>query len=156
MLYWKNGELHRNSASTFLKKEEEQAVIAAIRAAEKKTSGEIRVHMETHCDYNLMDRAADIFMELNMHETELRNGVLFYFAIHKHQFAVIGDVGIHNIVGEEFWRKEVELIEGYFDDGKYQEGLVEGIERAGEVLKQHFPYQSDDINELPDEISYGD
>ena len=153
MFNWKLG---RRTASTFLTKKEEKAVIEAIREAERKTSGEIRVHMETECPYGLMDRAADIFMELKMHETDLRNGVLFYFAIKDHQFSVIGDVGIHTLVGDQFWVEEVELIESYFENDQFKEGLVAGIKRVGIKLREHFPYQDDDINELPDEISYGD
>ncbi len=156
MLYWKYGGLHRTTAATFFTKEEEKAIVQSIREAEGKTSGEIRVHMETHCSYSVLDRAADVFMELGMHETEHRNGVLFYFVVHKHQFSVIGDVGIHSLVGDKFWEEEVELIESYFDSGRYKDGLVAGIKRAGIKLRDHFPYQDDDINELPDEISYGD
>lgn len=127
----------------------------AIRAAEFNTSGEIRVHIEKHCSEDVLDRAAYIFGKLGMQKTELRNGVLFYLAVEDHKFAIIGDAGINQKVPANFWEAiKLEMAEN-FKDGKITEGLSTGILKAGEQLKQHFPWQTDDVNELSDEISFG-
>jgi uncharacterized membrane protein len=89
-----------------------------------------------------------------MYKTALRNGVLFYFAVKDRKFAIIGDAGIHAKVPEGFWDKIKELMLKDFIEGKFTEGLSEGILLAGEQLKTHFPHQKDDVNELPDEISF--
>lgn len=127
----------------------------AIRAAEFNTSGEIRVHIEKHCKEDVLDRAAFIFEKLGIQKTELRNGVLFYLAIEDHLFAIIGDAGINQKVPEDFWESIKNEMTGFFKEGKITEGLTAGILRAGEKLKQHFPWQTDDVNELSDEISFG-
>jgi uncharacterized membrane protein len=90
-----------------------------------------------------------------MHKTQLRNGVLFYLAIKDKQFAVLGDAGINSLVPENFWEEVKDEMLLHFKQGNFTVGLVNGITMAGEKLKQHFPYQKDDINELPDEISFG-
>lgn len=126
----------------------------AIRAAELNTSGEIRVHIEKHCREDVLDRASYIFKKLEMHKTELRNGVLFYLAVSDRKFAILGDAGINRKVPEDFWEEIKEKVAEKFKEGLFAEGLSQGIRMAGEQLKAHFPYQEDDVNELSDEISY--
>lgn len=127
----------------------------AIRASELNTSGEIRVHIEKHCREDVLDRASHIFQKLEMHKTELRNGVLFYLAVDDHKYAILGDAGINQKVPDNFWEEIKEKMAEKFKDGLFAEGLSLGIRMAGEQLKSHFPYQEDDVNELSDEISYG-
>jgi uncharacterized membrane protein len=141
-------------ASEFLSVEQQALILSAIKEAEENTSGEIRVHMETSLSGDVLDRAAWIFRKMGMHKTEKRNGVLFYLAVENKKFAVIGDAGINSKVPGNFWDTTKELLEKYFREGKYAEGLREGILMAGSQLKEHFPHKRDDINELPDEISY--
>jgi uncharacterized membrane protein len=135
--------------------EEKKQIVDAIKEAEKNTSGEIQVHLENHCKEDVMDHAAYIFKTLKMHKTELRNGVLFYMAIKDHKFAILGDAGINNKVPENFWDDIKEHMLSHFKNGDLTAGLSEGIKMAGEQLAAHFPYQKDDENELPDEISFG-
>jgi uncharacterized membrane protein len=136
--------------------EENKLQIAnAIRVAEMNTSGEIRVHIEKYCKGDVLDRAAYIFEKLEMHKTQLRNGVLFYLAVEDHQFAILGDAGINQKVPENFWETTKELVLSKFKDGSLTEGLTSGILMAGEQLKKHFPYLKEDLNELSDEISFG-
>jgi len=127
----------------------------AIKNAELNTSGEIRVHIESKCKGNVLDRASDVFAMLKMHKTELRNGVLFYLALNDHKFAILGDAGINAIVPDDFWESIKELMAEQFAKNNLTSGLVKGIEMAGNKLKEHFPYQKDDVNELSDEISFG-
>ncbi|MFA0961004.1 TPM domain-containing protein [Roseivirga sp. BDSF3-8] len=138
-----------------LRNEDRQAVLSAIEKAERNTSGEIRVHLENHCKGETLERALQIFEKLNMHKTTLRNGVLFYLAIKDHRFAIFGDEGINHRVPDNFWEDIREHMEAHFRQGRLAEGLVEGIEMAGKQLGQHFPFQSGDKNELPDDISFG-
>lgn len=128
----------------------------AIRAAELNTSGEVRVHIEKHCKGDVLDRAAYIFEKLEMHKTELRNGVLFYLAVEDRKFAILGDAGINQKVPENFWEDIKKNMLNHFKEGNYTQGLSEGIMEAGKQLKAHFPYQQDDVNELSNEISFGE
>jgi uncharacterized membrane protein len=128
----------------------------AIEVAEMDTSGEIRVHIENRCPEELMDRAAFIFGKLGMHKTGLRNGVLFYLAVKDKKFVILGDAGINAVVPSGFWDNISELLLHHFRENKIAEGLAEGIRLAGVQLKSHFPRQKDDINELTDDISFGD
>ena len=141
-------------ASTFFNKEQQAQILAAVKEAENDSSGEIRVHIETHCNEDVLDRAAWVFKKLNMHKTAERNGVLFYLAVKDKKFAVIGDAGINSKVPQGFWDDVKELLLNRFRDGKFTEGLSEGIILSGEHLKKHFPHSEDDVNELPDEISF--
>lgn len=127
----------------------------AIRAAELNTSGEVRVHIEKHCKGEVLDRAAYIFEKLEMHKTELRNGVLFYLAVDDRKFAILGDAGINQKVPEDFWEEIKKEMLAQFKEGNFTQGLSEGIREAGKQLKAHFPHQQDDVNELSDEISFG-
>jgi uncharacterized membrane protein len=130
-------------------------IVSAIKQAEKNTSGEVRVHIENHSKTDVLDRAADVFAMLKMHKTQLRNGVLFYLALKDKNFAVLGDAGINAVVPDNFWESIKEAMQEHFKNGDFAEGLSIGITMAGEKLKEHFPYQKDDVNELPDDISFG-
>ena len=139
----------------FLTKAEEQEIVEAIIVAEKNTSGEIRVHLEEHSNKEALVRAQEVFFELNMQHTKARNGVLVYVGVKDKHLAIIGDEGINNVVASDFWDCTKDVIIANFKEGNYKKGLVEGVLRAGEQLKKYFPYQSDDTNELPNEISKG-
>jgi uncharacterized membrane protein len=141
-------------ASDFFSKEQQSRIRDAIKDAEEATSGEIRVHIESSVTGDVLDRAAWIFKKLGMQATAERNGVLFYLAVTSRKFAIIGDSGINAKVPEGFWDKIKELLERHFKEGKFTEGLAEGILMAGKQLKAHFPHQSNDINELPNDISF--
>jgi len=141
-------------ASSFFTKEQQAHILASVREAERSTSGEIRVHIETSCAGDVLDRAAWIFKKLGMHKTVERNGVLFYLAVNDKKFAIIGDAGINVKVPVGFWDGISELLTKNFKESKFTEGLSEGIMLAGEQLKTHFPYSKDDVNELSDEISF--
>lgn len=141
-------------ASSFFTKEQQAQILASVREAEKATSGEVRVHIETSCRGNVLDRAAWVFGKLGMHKTAERNGVLFYLAVEDKKFAIIGDAGINAKVPEGFWDAVSDLLQMNFKAGKFTEGLSEGIVLAGEQLKTHFPHRADDVNELSDEISF--
>lgn len=142
------------AAKLFTEKEKE-IIVNAVKTAELNTSGEIRVHVERSCPEELMDRAAYIFEKLKMHQTKLRNGVLFYLSVDDHHFAILGDAGINARVKEGFWDEIKETMLSFFREGDLAGGLEKGILMAGEQLKAHFPYQTEDVNELSDEISFG-
>ena len=137
----------------FLSKADEQEIVQAIVEAEKNTSGEIRVHIEEHSEKSPLDRAQEVFFELNMNETQDRNGVLFYICVSDKKFAIIGDKGINDVVESDFWDCTKDTVIANFKEGNFKKGLVEGILQAGQRLKHYFPYQSDDTNELSNEIS---
>ena len=143
-------------ASEFFTKEKQDQIRDSIKEAENTTSGEIRVHIETRLTGDVLDRAAWIFKRIGMHGTADRNGVLFYLALENRKFAVIGDHGINARVPEDFWDNIKKSLELNFSEGKFTEGLVEGILMTGRQMKEHFPVQKNDINELPDEISFDD
>jgi uncharacterized membrane protein len=135
--------------------EDQQKIVEAIKIAELNTSGEIKVHIESHCKYDVIDRAADVFNKLGMANTTLRNGVLIYLAITDHRFAIIGDKGINEKVPDHFWADTRDTMQKKFKEQRFTDGLVEGIIKAGEQLKSHFPYSKSDTNELNDQISFG-
>jgi len=141
--------------SDFLSKDDKDMIANAIKSAELNTSGEIRVHIENKCKTGVLDRAAYLFGKLAMHKTEKRNGVLFYLSVNDKKFAILGDAGINEVTPDDFWEDIKKAMLGYFKEEEFAKGLEKGIEMAGQQLKDHFPYQSDDINELPDEISFG-
>jgi uncharacterized membrane protein len=142
-------------AESFFSEADKRRIVEAIEKAELQTSGEIRVHIEEKCKEEVLDHAAFIFQELEMHKTELRNGVLFYVSYLDHKLAILGDAGINKVVPGHFWEDIKEHLVKEFKIGNYAGGLSEGILMAGEQLKKHFPYQSDDTNELSNEISFG-
>ncbi|MDV7138261.1 TPM domain-containing protein [Maribacter sp. TH_r10] len=133
--------------------EEEQEIIQAIVDAEKKTSGEIRVHLESRTKIDLLDRAKEVFHLLKMDNTKEENGVLIYVAVNDKKFAIYGDRGINNAVPEDFWKSTKDIIEAHFKNGRFKEGLIEGITKAGKELEVHFPWHHGDVNELSNEIS---
>jgi uncharacterized membrane protein len=141
-------------ASTFFSKEQQAQILASFKEAELETSGEIRVHIETSLKGDVLDRAAWLFRKMGMDKTAERNGVLFYLAVSDRKFAIIGDAGIDAKVPAGFWDEISELLKKNFREGKFTEGLSEGIIKAGNQLKTHFPHRLDDVNELPDEISF--
>jgi uncharacterized membrane protein len=143
-------------ASSFFTKEQKAHILDAIKEAEKETSGEIRVHIETRLSGDVLDRASWIFQRIGMQRTEERNGVLFYLALKNRKFAVIGDSGINAKVSEGFWDKIKKIMEADFSEKRFAEGLSRGILMAGNQLKEHFPHLDTDVNELSDEISFGD
>ena len=143
------------NARKFFTGQDQLAIKNAIFQAEKGTSGEIRVHIEDSFTGDVLDQAAFIFKKLKMHETEQRNGVLFYLAITNRKFAIIGDAGINAKVPEGFWDRIKETMTDHFRNNRFTDGLVEGIKLTGEKLIEHFPYLQNDTNELSDEISFG-
>ena len=143
-----------SNSVTILNHKEDLLVVEAIKKAELNTSGEIKVHIENHCRGDVEKRSLVVFNKLKLNETKQRNGVLIYLAVRDHTFAILGDEGINKVVGDGFWNDVKDLMLSYFKEGRFAEGLEQGIMRCGEKLKTYFPYQSDDINEIPDEISY--
>lgn len=142
-----------SATEDFLTHEEEQAIVAAIREAEDMTSGEIRVHLEDHTDLSPIERAKEVFTQLNMQQTEARNGVLFYVGVADHSFVILGDEGINRRVADDFWECTKDLVITHFKQKAYKKGLIAGIINAGEQLKKYFPVSKNDIDELPNEIS---
>lgn len=139
----------------FLTAAEEGEIIEAIRKAEKNTSGEIRVHLEAHSKIDAFDRAAEVFDFLHMSNTKQSNGVLIYVAVEDRTLIILGDTGINDVVPPLFWDSTKDAIIDHFKHGNVGKGLVDGILKAGEQLKKHFPYNKGDANELTDTISTG-
>ncbi len=136
--------------------QENETIVNAIRAAEKRTSGEIRVFIESRCSFvDPVDRAVEVFFGLKMDKTEDRNGVVLYIAMKDHQLAVFGDKGIHEKVGTEFWNKEVNKMLSSFSRENYTDGIVQIVTEIGDALVSNFPYENEDRNELPDDIVFG-
>lgn len=141
----------------FFSEEEKKQIVAAIQEAEKQTSGEIRVYVESRCRFvDPLDRAAEVFALLKMGQTTSHNAVLFYLATKSRQLAIFGDQGIHEKVGDEFWKKEVMHILSQFQREHFAGAISKVIKDIGDALKYHFPYdRQTDINELPDDIVFG-
>ena len=143
------------ATSNFLSDQEQANVLAAISDAESQTSGEIRLHLESRCKGDVLDRAAVVFETLAMHKTALRNGVLFYLATEDRKFAILGDGGINAVVPEGFWDEVKDTVIVGLAAGNPAEGLASGIRLAGQYLSAHFPLEANDINELSNDISFG-
>ena len=141
----------------FFTVEERQLIVEAVRNAERRTSGEIRVFVESRCPYmDAIDRAGQVFFKLQMQKTDDRNAVILYVAIKDRQLAVFGGEGIHAKVGQEYWNKEVQQMISSFNRENYAEGIRQCIADIGEALHTHFPFDNDtDKNELPDDIVFG-
>ena len=137
----------------FFSKLDSDRIVSAIAEAEKKSSGEIRVHVTRHKPANLEARAKRRFELLGMTRTALRNGVLIYIAPKLRRFQILGDSGIHEKCGDDFWKETAAELESHFRKGEFTEGIVRAIQRAGDALAAHFPRGTDDVNELSDEIS---
>lgn len=143
------------ATSSFLSAQEQANVLAAISDAETQTSGEIRLHLESRCKGDVLDRAAMVFETLAMHKTALRNGVLFYLATEDRKFAILGDGGINAVVPDDFWNEVKDTVIAGLVAGNPAEGLSSGIRLAGQQLSAHFPLEANDINELSNDISFG-
>ena len=141
------------SAEELLSPAELEAVKEAIRRAEMRTSGEVRVHLDEVIEEDVMDHAAYVFEELAMHRTAERNGVLLYVSVPSRKVALIGDRGIHERVGDGFWQDVLDGVLAEFRRQRFAAGLIAGVERVGEQLSAHFPRKGDDRNELSDDIS---
>ncbi len=138
----------------FFTPQEEQRIVNAIRQAEKNTSGEIRVHLESkNKDKPTLDYVWQVFEAIGMRKTQQANGVLFYIDINHRTFSIVADEGINQVVPDNFWEEITKIVTGGFKQGQYADALEQGILKVGEQLKQYFPHQADDVNELPDEIS---
>jgi len=144
------------NVNKFFSKEEKEQIINAIKDAEKETSGEVRLHLESSCKGDPLQRAIVVFSKLKMQETEQRNGTLVYLAAKDRNFAIFGDEGINKVVPENFWEDVKEEMRKEFIEGNFAAGVTAGVSRIGEKLKEFFPYQSDDVNELADDISIGE
>ncbi len=143
-----------STARNFFTKEQQEDIRLAILNAELDTSGEIRVHIENTCTGDALDRALAIFNKLEMDKTENRNGVLIYLAVKNRKFVIIGDKAIHEVVTENYWDSTKNMMLNHFRENQFTEGLVAAITETGKKLKKYFPYQTDDVNELSDEISF--
>jgi len=144
------------NVNKFFSEEQKRHIIKAIGEAEQQTSGEIRVHLEKRCKIHPLDRAGYIFQQLKMHETQLRNGTLIYLAVSDKKFAILGDKGINEVVPDNFWEDVKDVMRDFFSKGDFTGGILHAISQTGDKLKNFFPYQDDDINELPDDISVGE
>lgn len=141
----------------FFTEEEKARLVSAIQQAEQRTSGEIRIFVESRCRFvDPVDRAKEIFLQLQMAKTQERNATLIYIAFDDHQLAVLGDEGIHQKVGQAYWEKEVTKMISEFKSEHIVEGISQVVYDIGEALQQHFPFdRSTDKNELPDDIVFG-
>lgn len=136
----------------FFTEEEKNRIIRAIRDAEDKTSSEIRVYLERKAKADVMERAKKVFEKLGMTRTKYCNGVLIYLSLRDRNFAILGDQGIHEKVGDYFWNAVVSEMQSYFSKDDFASGLEAGIYEIGSQLKKHFPRDLKDMNELPDEL----
>jgi uncharacterized membrane protein len=143
------------NVKNFFNAEQKQAILKAIKDAEQMTSGEIRVHLESRCKGDVMQQTMRWFTKLKMAKTRQRNGTLIYLAIHDRKFAIYGDEGINKVVPDNFWGDVKEEMQAFFVKNQLSEGIISGIGRVGEKLKEFFPYRKDDMDELSDEISTG-
>lgn len=139
----------------FLTAHEEQEIVNAILEAERDTSGEIRVHIESHTRSNHDERAKEVFHLLKMDNTKEENGVLIYIAVNDRKFAIYGDKGIDRVVPDDFWESTKNTIQDHFEQGNFKKGIIKGILKAGQELNSHFPWHSKDTNELSNEVSKG-
>lgn len=141
----------------FFTPEEKAAILSAIRSAEQRTSGEVRLFVESKCSFvDALDRAKEVFAQLKMDQTDERNATLVYIAVDDRQAAVYGDEGIHQKVGQKYWEDEIQKMLLYFQQEHLVDGIVQCINDIGEALHYYFPYDRDtDKNELPDDIVFG-
>ncbi len=136
-----------------LDNEAKAQIVEAIRQAELKTSGEIRVHLQKKCGEDSLKDAKKTFRRLGMHRTKNKNAVLLFIAQDSHRFAIIGDEGIHRHVGESFWDKTRDGLAQSFLQGRFKEGIMEAVQNIGDKLKIFFPAESDDKNELSNTVT---
>ena len=147
----------KKKASDLFSEKEEEQIVSAIKNAEHQTSGEIRVYIESDCPkHESLERAIELFGQLEMYKTKERNGVLVYVAIKTKKLAIYGDTGIYERLGKDFWNQQVTKILPFFNRNNYAKGIAAIVEEIGEALKKHFPYDNKSvINEVPDEIIFG-
>jgi uncharacterized membrane protein len=138
-----------------LEKEDLEQIKKAIETAEQNTSGEIRVHIDESCDKDAFERGVEIFHELNMHETQLRNGILIYIDFTHRKFAIVGDKGIHEHVGEEFWISTKDLMLAQFKQQNFLLGVVESVQIVGEKLSAYFSASDSNPDELSNQVTVG-
>jgi len=144
---------HPAWVTEFLSDADLNAIASAVRQAEARTSAELRVHLDHTCKTEPVPRAIKIFERLGMHKTAARNGVLIYISVADHKLAVIGDKGIHERVGEAYWREIVDAVRQHLRAQRSRQGLEQAIVEVGKTLGHHFPRRPGDTNELPDEVS---
>ncbi len=144
------------TARNFFTEGEQKRIVEAISLAEKDTSGEIRVHLENSAKPTALEKATVLFHKLGVQKTAARNGVLIFLAVKDRQFAIVGDEGIHKLVPPDFWDSVRNIMQHHFKQGKFADGLCAGIKLTGEKLKEFFPHEDNDVNELSDEISFSD
>jgi uncharacterized membrane protein len=142
------------TAKTFFTTDDEKLLVKAITGAEQKTSGEIRIHIENYCFGDALKAARRVFNRLAMQKTRERNGVLIYIAAVSRKIAVIGDSGIHEKLGNDYWNDMVSHLILKFRNNQKADALSESILALGEQLGKHFPRREDDKNELKNTISY--
>ena len=149
--------LFRKKAHEFFSAPEKEKILAAISEAERNTSGEVRVYIESRCSYvDPIDRAIEIFYNLKMNATELHNAVLVYVAMKDRQLAIFADEGIYKKAGAAFWKEEVSKMLSQFNKENYADGIATVVKEIGESLHSNFPYNAaTDKNELPDDIVFG-
>ncbi|HET7874546.1 MAG TPA: TPM domain-containing protein [Methylomirabilota bacterium] len=144
---------HPRWVRKFLTEADLEAVARAVGEAERWTSAEMRVHLDLHCRGSAFDRAVEVFQRLGMHRAAERHGVLIYVAIQDRKLAVIGDWGIHERVGQEYWERLVAAVAAHLGEERPRDGLIHAVGALGAALARHFPRQPDDRNELSDEVS---
>jgi len=146
--------MRKENPNKFFSEEEKERLIKAIQDAERRTSGEIRVHLAHHSKQDPMEEAKAVFEKLGMTQTAERNGILFFLSLKDHRFVVLGDEGIHEKVGQDFWESIREEMIRHFKEERFIEGLVAGIQKAGDQLTRHFPRQSTDRDEHSNDLSH--
>ena len=135
---------------------EKKTIVAAIEKAELQTSGEVRVFVESKCNYvNAIDRAKELFESLDMHKTQDKNAVIVYVALKDRQLAIYADEAIYQIAGKAFWHNQVITMLQHFNSNDYVDGIAAVVNQIGKALQANFPYQKNDINELPNDIVFG-
>ena len=137
----------------FLSKTDEDEIIEAIRISESKTSGEIRIHLESSLQGNIEQHVLEVFHHLKMDNTKLQNGVLIYVAINNKSFAIYGDKGINQVVESDFWDCTKNTIQEHFKNGDFKKGLIDGVLNAGKQLQKYFPWEQLNSDELSNKIS---
>ncbi len=144
--------MEKRNAKNFFTHAEKNRLTHAIHEAEKKTSGEICVHLDSKGKGDAMHRAKKVFEKLGLTNTKHRNGVLIYLSLSDNAFAIVGDQGVHAHVGGPFWKELASKMAHAFSQNNFAGGIVEAIDWLGAHLKKHFPRETEDENELPDRI----
>lgn len=147
----------RFKKKSFLSDADNKRVVTAIQSTEQRTSGEVRIYIESRNPLvSTIERAAELFFKMNMHQTRQRNAVLLYLAVKDKEVAIFGDEGIHQQVGSEFWNLRVAEMVPLFKENNLADGIIQCLTEVGKTLVEKFPYDSKtDKNELPDEIIFG-